>query len=247
MLMPWRGIFEQIRLCDTFIFYDDVQLPMGGGKGRGFITRVQIKSEEGIRWLSLPVKRSHLGKQLISESVFAHQDWRRQHLESIRQCYRHAPFFEMLYESVICPIYEFQTNSVSEFCMNSTTVLANQLGLAREWQISSRIDKTCLSDASERLLELCRRFNASRYITGHGAMNYLNHELFDRAGISVEYMQYRLAPYPQLHGAFNPYVSIIDLMFNVGPDASCYLDSDSSYWKLFKLGPVRTEAWPWLS
>ncbi|NUO03609.1 MAG: WbqC family protein, partial [Saprospiraceae bacterium] len=58
--------------CQRFVFYDDVQLPLGGGKGRGFITRVQIKADEGFRWLSLPVRRSHQGKQLIADAVFAH-------------------------------------------------------------------------------------------------------------------------------------------------------------------------------
>jgi hypothetical protein len=231
MLMPWRGMFEQIRLCDTFIFYDDVQLPLGGGKGRGFITRVQIKSQEGFRWLSLPVKRSHHGKQLIAEAAFAHQNWRQQHLESIRQCYSQAPFFERTYELVIRPIYQFQTDSVSEFCMNSTTLLAKELGLNRDWQVSSRVDRPYHYDASERVLELCRQFGAARYITGHGAMNYINYDLFERAGVSVEYIQYRLTPYPQLHGSFNPYVSVIDLLFNVGMDAAEYLNSEPLYWK----------------
>lgn len=241
MLMPWRGMFEQIKQSDMFVFYDDVQLPMGGGKGRGFITRVQIKAYEGFRWLSLPVRRSHQGKQLIADAVFAHHDWRLQHLESIRQCYRTAPFFEWTYESVIKPIYQFKTDSVSAFCMNSIIALAKELGLNREWQISSRITKAFHDDASERVLELCRHFEADRYITGLGAMNYINYDLFEEHHVAIEYMRYNLAPYPQIHGPFNPYVSVIDLLFNTGKDASRYLDSGTLYWRDYLQSIKRTD------
>lgn len=243
MLMPWRGIFEQIRLCDAFVFYDDVQLPLGGGKGRGFITRVQIKSGDGIRWLTLPIRRSHQGKQLIVDAVFADQGWRQQHKESIRQCYRHSPFFERIYETVVQQIYDFQTESVSEFCMNSTILLANELGLGRDWHISSRIERKFLTDASERVLQLCNLLGARHYITGHGAMNYIDHDLFEKNQVSLEYMDYKLTPYPQVHRPFNPYVSVIDLLFNVGMDAAGYLDSEALYWKVFLSShPNKTEA-----
>ena len=231
MLMPWRGIFEQIRLCDVFVFYDDVQLPLGGGKGRGFITRVQIKSEDGFRWLTLPIKRSHQGKQLIADAVFADQGWRQQHKESIRQCYRHSQFFERIYETVVQPIYDFQTESVSAFCMNSTILLAKELGLGRDWLISSRIEKDDLPNASERVLQLCNLFGARRYISGHGAMNYIDHDLFEKNHVSLEYMHYKLTPYPQVNGPFNPYVSVIDLLFNTGTDAPRFLDSEAMHWK----------------
>ena len=93
MLLPWVGMFEQIKLCDHFVFYDDVQLPLGGGRGRGFTTRVQIKTEHGIRWLSLPVQRSGQGKQLICDAQFSHFDWKAEHLALIEQAYAEAPCF----------------------------------------------------------------------------------------------------------------------------------------------------------
>ena len=121
--MPWRGMFEQVRLCDKFVFYDDVQLPLGGGRGRGFITRVQVKTARGVAWLSLPVLRSGKGRQLIRDARFIHLDWKQEHLSRIEQAYRSAPHFESVYESLIKPIYAFETDSVSRFCINSMTKL----------------------------------------------------------------------------------------------------------------------------
>src|SRR5690606_19903134 len=119
MLLPWLGMFEQVRLCKHFVFYDDVQLPLGGGKGRGFLTRVQIKTARGIDWLSLPVARAGKGMQLISDSVFPHMDWKREHLGKIAQAYRGTPFFRDIFERVVEPIYAIETDRVSDFCMQS--------------------------------------------------------------------------------------------------------------------------------
>jgi hypothetical protein len=70
-------------------------------------------------------------------------------------------------------------------------------------------------------------------ITGLGARDYLEHEMFDRAGVRVEYMTYRKVPYPQLHGAFTPYVSVLDLIANTGKSGKSVIVSGSVYWKDF--------------
>ena len=76
------------------------------------------------------------------------------------------------------------------------------------------IDATSLNiggSSSERVLEIVKAVNGSCYISGHGALNYLDHDLFEQAGIKVAYMDYMLTEYPQNYGKFNPYVSGLDL------------------------------------
>ena len=230
MLMPWRGMFEQIRLADRFVFYDDVQLPLGGGRGRGFITRVQVKTPRGVEWLSLPVARAGEGVQRICDARFAHQDWRAQHLGKLDQAYRSAPHYRWAEASVIGPVYALQTESVSEFCVHSMRVIAGALGVPFEPLFSSAMGIGEL-DASVRVLEFCRRLGATEYVTGLGAMDYIDYELFESAGVRICYMDYALSPYPQLHGEFTPFVSIIDLLCNVGPGASSQLGSRAVYWR----------------
>lgn len=231
MLMPWRGMFEQLMLCDKFVFYDDVQLPLGGGRGRGFITRVQIKTARGIDWLSLPLARAGKGKQLIRDARFAHMNWKREHLGKIEQAYRPAPYFETVYESAVRPIYGLETDSVAEFCMHSMRSLLGALGLAPQIFISSKLGVSPDLDASGRVLAICRLLGASDYISGLGAMNYINYSIFDRSGVRINYMDYQKEPYPQLYGEFTPYVSVIDLLFNVGVEARQHLNPRCIYWK----------------
>ena len=87
--------------------------------------------------------------------------------------------------------------------------------------------------SSQRVFDVCNKLNASTYITGHGAKNYLSHEMFKEKGISVEYMNYVNEPYDQLHGTFTPYVSILDLIANKGPRGSSWLKSGTVEWDQF--------------
>jgi hypothetical protein len=231
MFLPWRGLFEQIRLADVFIFLDDVQLPDGGGKGRSFMTRVQIKTARGQEWLSAPIARSGRALQLIRDAEFAATDWRERHLAKIEHAYRAAPYFREIWSEVVKPIYAFETNNLSEFCIHAVKLLSARLGLTPQWHVSSSYDiGTAAPHASSRVLEFCTAFHAQEYITGHGAANYMDHAIFDAAGVRVAYMDYRLTAYPQLHAEFIPFVSIVDLMFNVGDAAPTYLDSEAVLW-----------------
>ncbi|MCX7135190.1 MAG: WbqC family protein, partial [Proteobacteria bacterium] len=86
---------------------------------------------------------------------------------------------------------------------------------------------------SARVLDIVRKLDGTIYVTGHGARNYLDHEAFERAGVHVEYMQYLKTPYPQLHGAFNPYVSVLDLIANAGRAGLDCIHSQTVGWKEF--------------
>jgi hypothetical protein len=240
MFLPWRGIFEQIALSDAFVFYDDVQLPHGGGQGRGFNTRVQIKNATGWQWLSVPVARPAERRDLINEVRFIDRKWRKKHLHALVTSYKRAPFFDVVYAELVEPIYGLETESLCDFCIESTTRIMNWLGLTPEIFVSSRMGIPAGIDASERVLLHCQRLEGTRYVSGKGGMNYLQHERFDAAGVSVAYMKYDLSPYPQLHGEFNPYVSIVDLLVHTGPEARAHLTSQARDWREWpELNPSR--------
>ena len=83
------------------------------------------------------------------------------------------------------------------------------------------------------MLEFCRHYNACTYVTGHGASNYINHELFEAEEIEIRYMDYNLTEYPQQHGEFNPYVSALDLVANCGKSGRSHINSTSVSWQKF--------------
>ena len=79
---------------------------------------------------------------------------------------------------------------------------------------------------NERLIGLVKSVGCDNYLSGPSASGYIDENLFGENGITVRFADYSGYPeYPQLHGPFEHAVSILDLLFNVGPDATRYMKS----------------------
>ena len=226
MYFPWVGMLEQIRLSDIFIFYGDVQF------SRGFYNRVQIKTKSGWNWLTIPLtNRSQKSK--IDELVVSNEsDWQSQHLNSINDAYRAAPFKHdalKLVESV----FSHGDSLLSELSKRSTMALAEYYSLHHDTEFKDSKNIFDEFSGSERLLKLCKLYDSNVYITGHGALKYISHDLFDSSGVDIKYMNYQKRQYNQQHGTFNPYVSGLDLVANCGPGGLSYICSKAVYWKDF--------------
>lgn len=228
MFLPWVGLFEQVRLADVFIHYDDVQLP----QGRSFMSRVQLKSANGVSWLTVPIDHARSGK-LISEVVLSNaEDWREKHLRTIRHAYAKRPYFDLMF-GLVEKIYAQPTDHLAEFNIKAIEQIAQWLGLAPQFMRSSAMGVAGAS--TERLVDLCKAVDCDVYVTGHGALKYLNHQQFEDKGISVRYVDYKKVPYEQGHVEFTPFVSILDAIANCGERTRDLLCSDGIYWRDFNV------------
>ena len=225
MYFPWVGMLEQMRLADVFVYLDDAQFSKGG-----FFNRVQIKTEQGTPWLTVPLAENKLG-QSLSETQPASHDWRRKHLATLRQAYARAPYLEEMMD-LVESVFDQDINSLARLSAVSMESLAGFFEITpAKMQWSSRMDVK--GTGSDRVLALCQEAGAERYITGHGAGDYLDHASFEKAGITVEYMDYEKREYPQLHGAFTPFVSALDLLANCGQSGRDVIAPRTVCWKDF--------------
>jgi hypothetical protein len=228
MFLPWVGLFEQVRLADVYVHYDDVQLP----QGRSFMSRVQLKSANGVSWLTVPIDHARSGK-LINEVVLSTAaDWREKHLRTIRHAYAKRPNFDLMF-ALVEKIYSQATDQLAEFNISAIEQIAEWLGLTPQFLRSSTMGVA--GGSTERLVDLCEALNCDIYVTGHGALKYLNHQQFEDKGISVRYIDYKKVPYEQGHGEFTPYVSILDAIANCGERTRDLLRSDAIYWREFNV------------
>lgn len=226
MYFPWLGLLEQIRLADIFIHYDDVQY------ARGFYNRVQIKTATCSKWLTVPLRDQHRGQRIDQVLIDNRIDWRTQHRDMLKQAYLKAPFRdEML--TLVDQVFAKDYVTLEDLSRESILSLANYFGLTENTQFGDSAQMGVAGASSQRLHDLCLAVGASVYVTGHGARNYLDHELFEKSGIRVEYMKYRMIPYPQLHGEFTPYVTALDLIANCGKARENVICSEAIYWKEF--------------
>ena len=225
--LPWVGVFEQLRLADVFVHYDDVQM---SGKGN-FINRVQVKTKYGIKWLTVPVKHIKSVAQKINEvKIRDDLGWKKDHQSLIYDSYKAAPYFAEV-ELLIKELYANGQSNLSDFNIGCLERITRYFGFSPRFCRSS--DLAIESNSSQRVVAICKHFNATKYITGLGALKYIDYDLFETNGIALEYMDYQKTPYPQLHGEFTPYVSILDLIANCGKEGEKYINSESVYWKDF--------------
>jgi hypothetical protein len=88
----------------------------------------------------------------------------------------------------------------------------------------------------------CRALGATRYVTGHGALGDLRHEVFEAVSIAVDYLDYDLSPYPQQHGVFEPYVTTLDLLANAGLEARAHVNGRMVPWRDMVARPAHAPA-----
>ena len=214
--LPWKGYFDIIHDVDVFVFYDNVQYTK-----RDWRNRNRIKTASGERWLTVPVGTDC--HRRICDVELPDGDWARTHWRRIVAAYRDAPHFAS-YADVFEEIYRCMPfRSLSDLNQHLVRLIAREmLGIGAQFADSRSFPSE--GGRLERLLGVVRRTGATRYVTGPGARSYLSPELFAEHGIEVVWKDYAGYPeYLQLHPPFSHAVSVIDLLFNVGPEAPRYI------------------------
>ena len=218
--IPWKGYFDIIHMVDEFILYDDMQYTR-----RDWRNRNKIKTPAGVKWLTIPVDTKGKYYQKINETKVMGHDWAREHWRSLCLNYAKAPFFKE-YEPLFAGLYEKagEMDYLSHINHLFLTSICDLLGITTRITWSSDYELT--DGKTERLAALVRSAGGGWYLSGPAARDYIVDEVFDEYGIELAYMDYEGYPeYPQLHGDFEPNVSILDLLFMTGPDAPKYMKS----------------------
>lgn len=235
MFLPWIGIFDQVRMADCFIHYDDVQLPVG----RSFMHRVQLPTPKGMIWLSAPVDHGTKAGSINQACFVAQDDWRKQHLETIRHLYSKSRNFKPMFD-LIKEIYAFPDRNIATFNSNAIELISSRIGLQAVFKTAS--DLAITGKSTERLINLCVHEGATSYLTGHGAANYLDHLAFERNGVEVQYVSYAFKSWPQVSHPFTPFASVIDLMASIGfSEISSFMHSSAVSWREFLVERERAE------
>lgn len=216
--LPWLGFFEQLTSSDIFVIYDDVQYDKHGWRNRN-----RIKTVSGVQWLTVPVQVNFRQHPLITDIQINHREnWQKKHFLSIKQNYSKAPFFQT-YIDLFAAAYDRDWEYLIDLDMYFIFELSKCLGIPTEKIVRSSALGVS-GDRVTRLLTLCKLFDADIFYEGASGKNYLEEVKFQEAGITIRYQEYHHPTYNQLYGEFTPNLSIIDLLFNHGPESLAILN-----------------------
>lgn len=214
--LPWRGYFDFIKQVDQFIVYDNIQYTNGDWRNRNL-----IKSPDGLVWITVPIQRKF--GQLIEDTMINYsQRWVERNLNLLNTHYKKAPFY-LKYIEKVNKILNSNFKTISELNVAFINWVCQELDISTPILMSSQFNST--GTKTERLIDILKKAGATSYLSGPAAKSYLDMSLFRTNGISLEYKTYDYPEYPQLHGPFVGNVSILDLLFNCGPDSVNYITS----------------------
>jgi hypothetical protein len=219
--LPWCGYFALMDSVDLFVFLDDVQFDK-----RSWQQRNRIKTPNGPLWLTVPVLTKGRREQSIAEAEiqpdakYPESLWR-----TIEMNFAKAPFAGR-YLPALQAVFAAHAAHLCELNIAIIRWMAGEFGITTP---TVRASATPVSSTkADRLVALCRAHGVTDYLSPPGSKSYLEtSDAFDRAGISLDYFIYEHPEYAQLHGAFEPYMSALDLLLNEGPRAREILRSGS--------------------
>ncbi len=210
--LPWLGYFDKIAQSDCFVFLDNVQY-----KEREFQNRNKIRVARGWLWLTVPVVSKGEGRQNISEVRIDNEvPWQRKHLGSLKTAYSNAPYFKEYF-----PFMEDVLSRKWMFLKDLNVEIINYFlkELSISTPISFESDLNITTTRTERIVDICKKLKADTYLSGSGGKEYLDESLFGKEGLKLLYQDYNHPQYQQCFEPFEPYMSVIDLLFNYGKEA----------------------------
>lgn len=217
--VPWLGFFDKLARCDLFVIYDDAQFVHGG-----YHNRNRIRTSKGWRWITIPIVHHH--PQMIKDVRISGSQWVKEHLQVLAQNYEKAPFFRT-YFSIIEDALNFDHELLIGLNLHLLRNIAEALGINVEMIRSSEFPYHG-QEKNEKLISMCKFMGADSYLSGSGGKAYVDEKAFSEANIKLQWHKYLHPTYTQSFEGFQANMSIVDLLFNVGPQAKDVILSGGS-------------------
>jgi hypothetical protein len=183
---PNKNYFDKIKASDIFVMLDDVQF-----EKNGFTNRNKIPNGINDLWLTIPI--IHKAGQLIKDVKTTNDLWKEKHRKTLLHKYKDAEF--------INSFFDYNSDNLVDWTARSIIFVVAELEIDFKIIRSSQLE--IFSTGTQRLVDICEYFHADTYLSGQGAKKYMDIELFNKAGIKVEFMPEKHEPYSIINSILN--------------------------------------------
>ncbi len=207
--LPSISYFEKISQADIFLLADDLQYSTHGS-----FNRSQIKTFEGLHWLTVPVFSKGRQKQSLQQvEIDQHQHWAKNHIRTLDINYQNSPYYE-LYRDELESILSKDWSKLVDLNILLINYLSRQLFL--KTQFTKLSEFKVKGTTNERLIEIMKVLSCETYIVEEKYRPFLDLAAFQEAGLTVHFFESQPLHYYQQFSGFIPDLSLIDLLFNEG-------------------------------
>ena len=209
--LPWLGYFHKIAVSDVFVVLDAVQF-----EKNSYINRNKVKTANGEAWLTIPVEmKGYLGRTIADVRMQASSQWKKKHWNTLLLNYKKSTYFNR-YADFFAQYYARKEDSLVDFMEGSFCFLLTELNITSNVRKLSELGLS--SHKQELIIDLCKTTGCDEFFFGALGKDYADRETFRYNNISIAFQEYYHPRYPQLWGEFVPYLSVVDALFNLGPD-----------------------------
>lgn len=213
-----RKHFHQIQKADLYIYMDDTQFVR-----RGHHNRNRIKSHSGLIWLTVPVfQKGKFSQEIKDVEIDNKLGWKKKHFESIKNCYSKAPYFDLYYD-FFEDVYKKDWDKLVDLNTYLIENISGFLGIQNTKFMRLSSLNVHNENTTQRIIEICEKVGADNFIVGTRAKDFMEEDKWDNTKVKLNYFEPAYPEYPQLYGDFVDNCSIIDLLFNNGPDSYKYI------------------------
>ena len=213
--LPWLGYFYKMARADCFVFADSLAFSKGS-----YTQRVKIKTAGGPRWLTAPLLHTgYVGQVIRDVRCGGWPDWRQRLVNAIKGNYLQCPHYRC-YGPAIDAILMSGEDRLAELNMQLIKYIAGELEIRTPLVTSSEMKLPPKDDPTEWIISVCKEVGATVFLSGRGGASYQDESAYARAGIQLVYTDFQHPTYPQAFGEFVPGLSIVDLLFNCGPESA---------------------------
>jgi len=212
--LPWLGYFDRILASELFVVLDHVRVDLNSRTK--FANRNRVRTKEGWSWLTVPLQTKGHALELNKLSINNAQPWQSKHWQTIQHCYGKARHFSD-YAAELKSFYERPVENLVQLTKPMTEYFLRALSIGVPVYYSSQLP--IAGEKQDLIVNICKHFGATGYLSGPFGRDYLNAEQFERMGIDLQFHDYQHPQYPQCWPGFEPFMAIIDLLFNCGGDA----------------------------
>lgn len=200
--------------ADIFVLLNNAQFQRSSWHCRN---RIALEGEA--TFLTVPVQRSGLSTTLEEVLIDYSRNWCKSHEGKIRQAYARTLGGPLVIEALISS-WHARPERLIDLNLNILKALAEILCIKTPWVKASSLG--VVGKRSERLLEICTKLGAKHYLSPLGAEQYLEEDGFAKQSrISLHLQHFEPLPYAQFRATnFLPYMSVIDVIANMGADAA---------------------------
>lgn len=210
--LPYLGFIDKLRKSDVFVIYDDAQFSKGD-----FQHRNRIRIYHGWKWLTVPVEKKHIPINQIeikNEVKIEGFNWQQAHFKEIHDNYKKAPYY-LSFEKEIRKIYEQEYDMLIDINMKLIKFLIKSFEIDTKIVYSSEFGFS--SKSTEKLVDLVSVIGGDVYLSGPMGKDYLDLKQFEKKDIQVIFQNFKHPVYRQQYDGFEPYMTAIDSLLNVGP------------------------------